>query len=530
MLQNLQNKLQSKFFAISSSSIPRRAVSSPSGEWFFKAKTETPQTHPRQAQTRRTVKKPFDGIETVMLSARNRTRISLYCAVCWISIAFSLVSGCAALKAAATYTQEKPIVRGVRAFGGGNETAPPIILLKNDDTPAQTNTGEAVGSSFVTVEVDMQTKTFPNFSVQFVHCDALWRENPNNIIINNPMLRTTLVDVRQASFISKYFTHRASFSVPNSEVKFKFSGNWKAKIYETSDLNTPIAEARFFVVEQVGRCDVGLISDLYRPKINGASSAAYILEASIQAPPEYIDDFFQTVMIFRNHRWNEPRIITQNPVLGRTEMLYNNAATTTVLGFTSAQKRFRIAGIPAEHEYRILDISNPAFAPASSNPLRPMIADLRRNGVMPLARDGSILYADDGAMRTRNVPMNDDEYVYVEFVLDPENIPSSQEIFAVGSFNNWQASPAWKLEYNKEERLYKLRQWIRRGRHNYMYATGRINAATQAVENVSFEECEGNTLSTNQTFYALFYYQNPNSGRYDALYGVAAVNARRRTR
>jgi hypothetical protein len=138
--------------------------------------------------------------------------------------------------------------------------------------------------------------------------------------------------------------------------------------------------------------------------------------------------------------------------------------------------------------------------------------------------------ADDGALTTRGVSSSADEYVFVEFILDPENVPSSQDIFVVGSFNNWKADSSWKLQYNAEERLYKLRQWIRRGRHNYLYATGRVNTATGAVENLSFEECEGNGLSANHTFYALFYYQNPNSGRYDALYGVAGVNAMRRVR
>ena len=467
--------------------------------------------------------------------ATNEERWHTTCLVCWCACAFVLLSGCAALRAAATYAQTKPILRGVRVFGGANEMLPPIILrtpdnsssfgsVPNANAPVNTSNNEVLGASFVTVEVDIQTQTFPNFVVTFVHCDALWREDVNNIIINNPTLRTTQVDVRQASFASKYFTHRASFTVPNSEVKIQFSGNWKAKIFEVGDLTTPVAEARFFVVEQIGVCGLGIVADTYRPRVTGASPASYILEASIQAPPDYLDDNFQTVMFFRNHRWNEPRVVSQNPALGRTEMLYNNAATTTVLGFTASQKRFRIIGIPAENEYRVLDVSNPAFAPAGTAPIRFALADLRRNG-------GVITnYTHDGALITRNVSSSADEYVFVEFVFDPENAPSSQDIFVVGSFNNWQADSAWKLTYNAEERLYRLRQWIRRGRHNYLYATGRINATSGAVENISFEECEGNALSANHTLYALFYYQNPNSGRYDALYGVAGGNMMRRGR
>jgi Domain of unknown function (DUF5103) len=441
---------------------------------------------------------------------------------CCILLAWIFV-GCAAMKAAASYTQQKPVVRGLRVFGGTNEATPPIILRNTENAPKNTN-GENVGSSFVTVELDVQTQGFPAFAVTFVHCDMLWREDVNNIIINNPMLRTTQVDVRQASAFSKYFTHRASFTAPNSDVKLNFSGNWKAKIFEANDLNTPLAEARFFIVEQVGATALALLSDTYRPKIGGTSPSAYIIDANIKAPSEYIDDNFQSVVLYRNQRWNEPRIITQDPSFGRTEALYNNNATTVVTGFTSAQKRFRIVGVPAENEYRVLDISNPAFAPASGNAaIRFGLADIRRNGIF-------LLRADDGILTTRNVPLSQDEYVLTEFVLDPENAPSSQDLFVVGSFNQWKADPAWKLEYLPQERLYKLRQWVRRGRHNYLYASGRINTASQTVENISFEECEGNTLSANQTFYALFYYRNPTNGSYDALYGVAAENAMRRSR
>jgi Domain of unknown function (DUF5103) len=442
---------------------------------------------------------------------------------CCIALAWMFV-GCAAMKAAASYITQKPIVRGLRVFGGANETTPPFIYHKTDNSP-NTSNGETLGASFVTVELDVQTQGFPAFAVTFVHCDMLWREDVNNIIINNPMLRTTQVDVRQASAFSKYFTHRARFIAPNNEVKLNFTGNWKAKIFDMNDLNTPLAEARFFIVEQVGESSLVLLSDTYRPKIGGTSPSAYVVDASIKAPSEYIDDNFQSVVLYRNQRWNEPRIITQDPSLGRTEALYNNAATTTVTGFSAAQKRFRIMGIPAENEYRILDISNPAFAPASGNAaIRFGLADMRRNGGTIMVR------ADDGVLTTRTVSSSHDEYVLTEFVLDPENVPSSQDLFVVGSFNGWQADLAWKLEYIPQERLYKLRQWIRRGRHNYLYASGRINTRSGMVDNISFEECEGNTFSANQTFYALFYYRNPMNGGYDALYGVAGENAMRRSR
>jgi hypothetical protein len=423
------------------------------------------------------------------------------------------------------YLDAIPIVRGIRAFGGADERLPPIILrLRQDPVAAQQSADlNGLGAAFVTIEIDVQSIVQPQFAVRFVHCDAAWRED-GNVIINDPSLRTTNLDITQASSFSRYFTHRARLTVPSADVQLRFSGNWKAMVYDFDrqfdPLAKPLAEVRFFVVEQETETALRMGIDAYSPRIAGTSPAAYSFEASLSAPPQYIDENFSTVTLYRAWRWNEPLTIMQNPNKSRTETLYNRSKTG-VLGFSGGQKRFRISSVPAENEYRTLDLSNPTFAPASNVPVRFALADLRRNGVF---RER----ADDAAMTTTNVPANSNEYVQVEFVLDPEFAPSSRDIYVVGSFNDWSVQTAWKMTYNSTDRLYTARGWMRRARHNYAYATAATNAQTGVIETVDYEECEGNSIGANHTFYALFYYQSPQNGGYDALLGVAAANAMRR--
>lgn len=468
------------------------------------------------------------GGSILALFSRRTGKVFVLALLCSVALA-----SCAALAAAArsgSSSTAKPILRGVRAYGGNNDTSPPIITrtpqnvfgLSSTQNNQNNDAANVIGSSFVTVEMDVQSSVQPAFVALLVHCDAQWQED-KNFVVNDPSLRIAQIQVFQANSFSRYFTHRAKFTVPNNEVQLRFSGNWKAKIFDADDITNALGEARFFVVDQEAETSLAIAIDAYSPRVGGTSPAAYLLEAALTAPPQFLDENFHTVTLYRAWRWNEPIRITQDLSMGRTETLYNRSSKATVLGFSTAQKRFRITAIPAENEYRVLDIRDALRFPASHAPLRFALADLRRNG-------SSFMRADDGAMTAQGVSPSADEYVLMDFVLDPEGIPSSREIYLVGSFNDWALRQDWKMRYDPEQRIYTLAQWVRRGRHNYVYASAAVNKQTGIPESYDYEECEGNTPSANQTFYAFFYYRNPQFGGYDALLGVAALNAARRSK
>ncbi len=417
----------------------------------------------------------------------------------------------------------RPIqMRFLRAFGG-NEALPPIIVNAPSDPFAgqfasqnSANSSFTLGSGFVTIEFDIQADILPNLVARFVHCDPYWREDDNSYINDPTMLRTSAVDWQQSPPLARYYSHRGRLSVPNRDVSFKFSGNWKAKIYDMDDPQTPLGEARFFVVDAVSECSLNMVTDLYRPKAS-VSPAAYVIEASVTAPANLIDAQLSTAVIYRNNRWFEPFVITQDLNRTPTEQLYNYAMKTTVFGFAGAGKRFRVADVPCQNEYRLLDLSNRGWFPNVGGSVRAPFADLRRNGTF-------VQKASDGAFLPEASPANSDDYVQMEFTFDPEAFPSPYDLFIAGSFNNWQVSADWKLTYDPDQRLYSLVRWVRRGLHNYMYATGRLGADAQAQDVINFEEYEGNAVSAGNTFIAFYYYREQGFGGYDRIVGVAARN------
>ncbi|MCS6965829.1 MAG: hypothetical protein NZ473_03580, partial [Candidatus Kapabacteria bacterium] len=294
---------------------------------------------------------------------------------------------------------------------------------------------------------------------------------------------------------------------------------WKVRLFEARSPSQPIAEARFFAVKPEVACQVTVYGDLYDAS-PGISPAAVTLEAWVSTSPgTNLDQRLQTVVFYRNHRWFEPYIVSYEPGLEATaESLYRQPYGRSIAGMLPGAKVFRAERLPAQNEYRILDLSNPAqFPPNATMPLRLPLADLRRNG-------GFWEWANDGAALTAHIAPYLQDYVPVEFILDPEGMPPpAQEVFVVGSFNNWRATSEWRLSYDPEQRLYRLRQLLRRGRHNYLYATGRLNADTGTAEELSFEEWEGNSTAARTSFWAFVYYRSPDLGGYDALVAVGAA-------
>jgi len=407
----------------------------------------------------------------------------------------------------AAHAQEPPPqLRFIRSYGANDEMAAPVVLL--GDAQIQNVSAYA----FATIEFDVLSKTIPNVYGRLVHCSFDWTEDDNSFL-SSITDRTSIIDWSLAPTRSKFYTYRGKIRIPNPQTNLRFSGNWKLKIFDMEG-DVFLGEARFFVIEYKADCTFNFMTDFYEPK-HRVSGTALTLEAVISAPrTDLMDQLMHTVTFYRNHRWAEPFVVSTRSL--DIENPYN--VSTHVNGVFPAGKVFRVSMIPAQNEYRILDLTNLAQFPSTGAPIPLPLPDMRRNG--------SFFYrADDGAMVTGMVPQYDDEYIPIEFLLDPQpGYPSLDDVFVVGSFNNWIPSKPWMMHYDEELRLYRLRQLVRRGRHNYMYATGTLNVDDGSIANISYEEFEGNTASTTNSYVAFAYYRVLEYGGYDGIVSVGSSN------
>jgi hypothetical protein len=412
------------------------------------------------------------------------------------------------------FAQEPPVLlRDLRIYGGTDETAPPILQLPSEEAPL-----EAPGYPFVTLELDVESPLPPALLARLVHCRPDWQES-QNVFLAFGLAGTTLFSWESAPAPSSFYTYRGRLRLPNAQLSVPYAGNWKVLLYDARAPTTPLAEARFFAVKPAAECRVTVYADLYTAS-PGVSPAAVTVEAWVRPlSARRTDRRLHTVVFYRNHRWCEPYVVTQDARIADTRQLYSTGYRSSISGMLPAGKLFRVEQLPAQNEYRVLDLSNPAqFPPGAAQPIRLPMADLRRRG-------NFWEFADDGALRSAHLPPHLQDYIPVEFILDPEGAPpSAQELFLVGSFNHWCPSAQWQLAWDEQEGVYRLRQLLRRGRHNYLYATGRLNADTRQVEALDFAEWEGNTTAARHTFFAFVYYLEPDFGGYDALIAVGAAS------
>ncbi len=401
--------------------------------------------------------------------------------------------------------------RMLRIYADNDEKQPPILIIQ----PELYKTSTPLGGNSITIEFDIDASVPPPLFAQFSHCNINWKED-NNIFLNDITLnRTSDIIWSKAPIHSTFYTFRGFIRVPNNQVQFKYSGNWKVKLYSYDNSETPLIEAKFFVVKPIADCSLDFYNDIYEPDIKVAPASLNI-DAYISSSAPIFDSRLNTVIIFRNHRFNEPYIISDKSSVDLNTALFKYNFKRYVGGFTSIAKKFRIERIPVENTYRVLDLTNLAQYPRTSSPSRIPFSDLRRSGSYSLPDD-------DGAMITSFISNSTDDYVYVEFVMDPDGWISNDDVFISGSFNNWKPDSRWQMFYDKQDRYYKLRQWVRRARHNYMFATGKYNDETKQLEKISFEEFEGNSSATYHTYIALVYYQDIDFGGYDSIIGIGAA-------
>ncbi|MBC8125322.1 MAG: DUF5103 domain-containing protein [Candidatus Kapabacteria bacterium] len=393
----------------------------------------------------------------------------------------------------------------IRAYGANNELLPPIVELSGEAEPE-------VGSAYATVEFDLTASTIPNVYARATHCTSDWRPDENGFLtdITN---RTSIVDWTLAPERSKYFKYRGKIRIPNEQTTLKFSGNWLITLY---DLNTDsvIGKTRIFAVNKRAGMKLAFMTDFYEPK-RRVSSIAYTIEATVTEPSgKLLTSNLHTVTFYRNNRWHEPFIASERLAWDGNPRGVGSA----IIGILQGGKVFRVSRIPAQNEYRVLDLSDQSRFPFTGQPVRLPLSDLRRNG-------GFIERSNDGALVTNMISSFYDEYVPVEILLDPNPGGASEDdVFVVGSFNNWKPDRSWMMYYDEEMRMYRCRQWLRRGRQNYLYATGRLSADSDQILDLSFEEFEGNTASASNSFVAFAYYKEFDYGGYDGIVAATASN------
>jgi hypothetical protein len=142
---------------------------------------------------------------------------------------------------------------------------------------------------------------------------------------------------------------------------------------------------------------------------------------------------------------------------------------------------------------------------------------LRDSLVSSISKRNALLDSEDRA-EERDIRS---DYTPVTFLLDAETLSDDQDVYVLGSMNNWLPAEEFKLKYDAKRDMLSTEAILKQGYYNYYYG---IVKKDQSVDYLSME---GSWNETENDYQALVYYRGLGD-LYDRVIGYNTYNTNAR--
>jgi hypothetical protein len=428
-----------------------------------------------------------------------------------LAAALVIGSGCSAARARAGATTDAddataaaPLVRWMRIHGSGNEANAPVLLLGGEP---RKNT---VGSSSLTLELDLLSEHYPNLELRVIHCDREWVPTENIFVQDFMRLRSHDFDIRPAMAGTRAYNYSASivFPRPDGMLRIQHSGNYIARVVDLYDDEIVVAETRFFVAEARADMEIYTYGDYFDSPLTDLIQKGLRIRVETRPDVELFSQQINGIHLYRWGAWSRPIVSSPDRQFDDPPVVGPIGRWQSFLGGTGVAE---FSNIPSGNEHRILDLTDISLYPSLGSVLTTPLSDLPRQGFVE--------FDNNGVAETRFVSSRDDDYVTFEFRLDLGGRAAKEDIFVVGTFNDWTPRAEWRMTYDTAGRMYVARGLVRRARHEYQYVAGEWDPVTGVLHNEDASLTEGNTSQSVHPYLALVYYRDIASGGYDRIIG-----------
>lgn len=335
------------------------------------------------------------------------------------------------------------------------------------------------------------------YYVYFIHCNYDWTPSDlrSNMYINGyNEFEITSFDFSSESRVN-YVHYNYLFP------KFKTSGNYLAVVYRNQDKSDIILSRRFQVYDN----QVGLGARIDRSSSTANRRTHQRIEATVNYSELRVNDPKSQIKV----------LVRQNERPDRTQQLQatyidDNAKS---LRYTDLNESNEFLG---GNEFRFFDLSTVNFGGRNvanttfidNKPVTQLSIDQHRDFayLVNLDLNGKFYIRD---LEGRNNQLTA-EYVEILFSLSHEKI--EEEIYLLGSFNNWTKNEASQLIYNPATDRYQKNLLLKQGWYDYTYET---KGDPSLIERSFFE--------TENLYEVFVYYRNLGS-RGDELVGYYRLN------
>ncbi len=329
-----------------------------------------------------------------------------------------------------------------------------------------------------------------NYYYTITLCDANWRESGlmttdylRGIAIN-PLLDYSF------SFNTTFDYLHYRLEIPNQNILPTRSGNYFLKIFEINKEDNPVLVKKFMVVEP----NVKIKSVIRNTASSSLRASYHEIDFEIHHPGFTIRNPLNevSVTIIQNGR-------SDNAITGLKPVFFRDG----LMDFNYNRENLMEGG----NEFRYIDLRSTRFLSdrvKEINFIDPffhvtVFTDYTRNKFSYQYRkdlNGRFFIE----VQEHTNPDLEADYVFVHFLLKPENPSPFQKIYLNGSLTNWQISNNSEMVFNQISNSYELSLLLKQGYYNYQYLLLEKGAT-------SLSPIEGNFEQTENDYLILVYYK-----------------------
>lgn len=368
----------------------------------------------------------------------------------------------------------------------GDRLAPPVLTLGGD--------------SHLVIGFDELADERAYLRYRIIHCDAGWQ--PSQLVDSEVFDGFNYGDVEDYAFSRGTTTHYIHYTItlPNTDYRFRLSGNYLLQVYPEDDPDRVILQARFMVSEDAVAIGGEALS---RTDIDFNDSHQQ-LSLVVDTRNLNIRDLFNDLRVVVSQNYRPDReVVVQHPRRVQGARVFYEHMPELIFPAGNEYRRMETVtalypGMGVDHVDYVapyynhwLNVDTPRFA-------TPYSYDSTQHGrffVREYSSEDSDVEAD---------------YVLVHFTLDQGLIPDAQ-VYLEGDFTGRRPGTWSVMEYDPSDGMYHKTMLLKQGAYNYQYVS---SPATYPVE--------GDKYQTVNEYSIRVYYRAPGE-RYDRLLGVSAV-------
>lgn len=366
---------------------------------------------------------------------------------------------------------------------------------------------------WVSISFDHLSHDYHRFIYKIIHCNADW--TPSDLYevdymdgFNNQPFE----DYTNSMGTTMLYTHYR-LDLPNDDIQFKASGNYRVEIYLDDDednahAESPVAVACFRIIEPRMNLHATVTSNT---DIDTHQSHQQVSFTLTYPTGEVIDPIAEIKpYVYQNDR-DDTHVSLMKPTYSTPGHLEYTHQRTLIF--------------PAGNEYRRFEVTDMHYATQGVDRIEyhapyyhaTLLPDSpRRHYSFDIDHDGRYLIHHRPIHTSDEDANTEADYLFVHFQLD---IPlrTGGHYYLTGAFTYDNFTPQYRMEYNATERCYETTLLLKQGAYDYMYVwvpDGTSIGHTDLTEGNSYEA---------ENEYQIYIYHRPFGGRYDRLVATQEI-------